>query len=417
MLAQGQGCVFQRYLTQVLGRTSMVATSLLASAFLSLPQVSMASDAATLTIPIVYVARDEEPHIPLSLLDLPADKEGLLGVQLGLNDNQTTGDFLGHKYILHEAIVKADETIEDVVASLDVGEATVMVADLLADDLLALSAAYPQSLIVNTRATDDRLRNQDCRANVLHVAPSRTMLADGLIQFLVWKRWDELVLVTGRHEEDKLYAEALRGSVQRYGLTLVEEKPWTSIPGARRTDSGHHNLQQEIPTFSRFDTHDVVLVADEADEFGEYFSYRTDTPRPIAGTQGLIPTSWHRSQEQWGATQIQRRFVKLANRYMTPRDYSGWAAMRSIGEAVTKTSSHSIDDIRNFILSDQFNLAGFKGVPLTFRVWNGQLRQPVLVVGPRMLVSVSPQEGFLHQVSILDTLGFDKAQSSCEKFQ
>ncbi|MFK7859905.1 MAG: ABC transporter substrate-binding protein [Granulosicoccus sp.] len=382
-----------------------------------MPNVSVAADAPKLTIPVVYVTRYEEPRIPLSLLDLPAEDEGFLGAQLGLNDNQTTGNFLGHEYVLEKVVVEADDNVADVVAGLGVSDSAIMVADLLADDLLVLAASYPQSLIINTRATDDRLRNQDCQANVLHVAPSRTLLTDGLVQFLVWKKWDELVLVTGRHPEDELYAEAMRGSVKRYGLELIEEKPWTSIPGARRTDSGHHNLQQEIPTFSRFDEHDVVLVADEADEFGEYFSYRTESPRPVAGTQGLIPTTWHRSQEQWGATQIQRRFFKLAQRYMTPRDYSGWAAMRSIGEGVTQTSSNAPEDIRKFILSDRFNLAGFKGVPLSFRNWNGQLRQPVLVVGPRMLVSVSPQDGFLHPVSILDTVGFDKPQSSCEKFQ
>ncbi|MFK7996871.1 MAG: ABC transporter substrate-binding protein [Granulosicoccus sp.] len=380
------------------------------------PLPSFAAGEVKLTIPVIYVAREEEQVIPLSLLDLPAEKEGFLGAQLALNDNQTTGDFLGHKYVLSEAIAKADEKVEDVVASLGLSDASIIVADLLADDLLALSSAYPQSLIINSRATDDRLRNEDCRANVLHVAPSRTMLTDGLVQFLVWKKWDELVLVTGRHAEDELYAQAMRGSVKRYGLKLVEEKAWTSIPGARQTDSGHHNLQQEIPTFSRFDRHDVVLIADEADEFGEYFSYRTESPRPVAGTQGLIATSWHRSQEQWGATQIQRRFFKLAQRYMKPRDYSGWAAMRSIGEAVTQTSSNAVEDVREYILSDKFNLAGFKGVPLTYRDWNGQLRQPVLVVGPRMLVSVSPQDGFLHQVSILDTLGFDKPQSTCQNF-
>ena len=381
------------------------------------PLPLMAATETKLTIPVVYITREEEPVIPLSLLDVPAENEGILGAQLALNDNQTTGDFLGHKYELSEVVIGADEKIEEVVAAASLSEDSVFVADLLADDLLALADAYPQGLIINMRAADDRLRNQDCRANTLHVAPSRTMLADGLVQFLVWKRWDQLVLVTGRHPDDQLFADALRSSVQRYGLKLVEEKPWTSIPGARRTDSGHHNLQQEIPTFSRFAEHDVVLVADEADEFGEYFSYRTEDPRPIAGTQGLIPTSWHRSQEQWGATQIQRRFFKLAERYMTPRDYSGWAAMRSIGEAVTQTSSNAATDLRDFMLSDKFNLAGFKGVPLSYRNWNGQLRQPILVVGPRMLVSVSPQDGFLHQVSILDTLGFDKAQSSCQLFQ
>jgi len=389
---------------------------ILAVGTLIVHEQTLASSEVKLTIPIIYIARLEEPHIPLSLLDLPVEREGFLGAQLAQNDNQTTGDFLGHKYVLSEVMVSSEERVEEVVSALDIPEASIFVADLLADDLLALSAAYPQSLIVNTRATDDRLRNDDCRYNIFHVAPSRTMMADGLIQFLVWKKWDQLVLVTGRHDEDALYADALKNSVKRYGLKLVDEKPWTSIPGARRTDSGHHNLQQEIPTFSRFEPHDVLLIADEADEFGEYFSYRTDSPRPVAGTQGLMPATWHRSQEQWGATQIQRRFFKLAQRYMTPRDYSGWAAMRSIGEAVTQTSSSAPADIREFLLSDKFNLAGFKGVPLTFRDWNGQLRQPILVVGPRMLVSVSPQDGFLHQVSILDTLGFDKPQSSCKDF-
>jgi hypothetical protein len=32
-------------------------------------------------------------------------------------------------------------------------------------------------------------------------------------------------------------------------------------------------------------------------------------------------------------------------------------------------------------------------------------------------VSVSPQEGFLHQVSPLDTLGLDRPESACTAFQ
>ena len=378
---------------------------------------SNAAAATTLTIPIIYATREEEAHIPLSLLDLPVEQDGFLGAQLGLNDNQTTGSFLGHNYVFREAMATDDETMEDAVGKVAQNGNLIILADVVADELLALSTAYPQSLIINMRSIDDRLRNEDCRANVLHVTPSRTMLSDGLMQYLVWKRWDELVLVAGRHEEDKLFAKALKASAQRYGLKLVEEKSWTSIPGARRTDSGHHNLQSQIPTFSRFKKHDVVLVADEADEFGEYFSYRTEEPRPVAGTQGLTPSTWHRSQEQWGATQIQNRFTELAGRYMSPRDYSGWLAVRSIGEAVTQTGSNEVDELRSFILSDKFKLAGFKGVPLTFRSWNGQLRQPILVVGARMLVSVSPQDGFLHPVSILDTLGYDEPQSSCENFQ
>jgi ABC transporter substrate binding protein (PQQ-dependent alcohol dehydrogenase system) len=55
----------------------------------------------------------------------------------------------------------------------------------------------------------------------------------------------------------------------------------------------------------------------------------------------------------------------------------------------------------------------FKGQRLTLRDWNLQLRQPILLVDGRMVVSVSPQEGFLHQVSELDTLGIDRPETKC----
>jgi ABC transporter substrate binding protein (PQQ-dependent alcohol dehydrogenase system) len=156
-----------------------------------------------------------------------------------------------------------------------------------------------------------------------------------------------------------------------------------------------------------------VMVADESDIFGEYLPYRLWDPRPVAGTQGLIASAWHRSNEQWGATQVQRRFDKFAGRWMTERDYTAWLTVRSIGEAVTRTKSTDPKVLRDYLRSDKFEIAAFKGEGLTFRTWNQQMRQPLLIVGPRMLVSVSPQEGFLHQRTPLDTLGYDEPESSC----
>lgn len=371
---------------------------------------------AKLDVKIAYISRDEQPFVPLSLLDMPIKDNGLLGARLGLNDNQTTGTFIGHTYDLKAVVAGQDASISDSMRPEYEAGVRFFIADLEANDLVELADAYPDALLVNVRAEDNRLRMEDCRANVFHIAPSRAMLADGLMQYFGWKRWDELVLVTGRHDEDALFAASMTRAAKRFGLKIVDSKQWTSIPGARRADSGHHGPQQEIPVFSRFKEHDVVLVADEFDEFGEYFSYRTSEPRPVAGTQGLIPSAWHRTQEQWGATQIQRRFIKLADRIMSARDYGAWAGMRSLGEAITQMSSMEVEVVRAFLLSDRFKLAAFKGVPLTFRPWNGQLRQPVLVVGARMLVSVSPQKGFLHQVTELDTLGFDQPESTCQAF-
>jgi ABC transporter substrate binding protein (PQQ-dependent alcohol dehydrogenase system) len=63
--------------------------------------------------------------------------------------------------------------------------------------------------------------------------------------------------------------------------------------------------------------------------------------------------------------------------------------------------------------SDRFELAAFKGVKLSFRPWDNQLRQPILLADARSLVSVSPQPGFLHEFSELDTLGIDRPETRC----
>jgi ABC transporter substrate binding protein (PQQ-dependent alcohol dehydrogenase system) len=121
--------------------------------------------------------------------------------------------------------------------------------------------------------------------------------------------------------------------------------------------------------------------------------------------------------ENWGAVQLQRRFETLAGRGMTSEDYAAWAAVRTIGEAVSRVGSSDPDALRTYILSKDFELAGFKGRPLTFRNWNGQLRQPIALAHARALVATAPLEGFMHQTNTLDSLGFDRPESTCAAFQ
>ena len=99
---------------------------------------------------------------------------------------------------------------------------------------------------------------------------------------------------------------------------------------------------------------------------------------------------------------------------MTPLDYQVWLSVRAIGEAATRTRSSAFGAIKNYMLGDSFDLAGFKGQKLAFRGWDQQLRQPILLAAPTALVSVSPQQGYLHPRSPLDTLGVDEPESRCK---
>src|SRR6202040_1536608 len=226
------------------------------------------------------------------------------------------------------------------------------------------------TVLFDAGSIDDRLREQDCRANVIHVAPTRSMLADALAQYLVWKQWKRWLLVTGSHDNDKLYADALRRAARRFGAKIVQERTFEDTGGARRTDSGVTLIQRQMPMLTQqAPTYDVLVAADESEVFASYLPYRTWDPRPVAGSAGLVPTSWDAAQDQWGAVQMQNRFMKLNSRHMTALDMQSCTAARMIGEAVSRVNSGDRKTGLDFLKGPDFSVAAFKGQRLTLRAW------------------------------------------------
>jgi ABC transporter substrate binding protein (PQQ-dependent alcohol dehydrogenase system) len=383
----------------------------------SLVLASAAAHAAEPTEVRVGYLRHVEQRVALSLLQVPAENNGVAGALLAIEDNNTTGRFLNQRFALDELRLKeADDPAAAAMALADRG-VPLVIADLSPDALIkAADAARGRGLLFfNAGAEDDRLREEDCRTNVIHTAPTRSMLADALAQYLAWKQWKRWLLVVGSHSRDKLYAEALRRAARRFGARIVQERVFEDTGGARRTDSGIAQVQRQIPTFTQeAPAYDVLVAADESEVFANYLPYRTWDARPVAGSAGLVPTSWDASHDQWGAVQLQNRFVKAYSRRMTALDMQAWSAARMIGEAASRTRSTEPQKLAAFIKGPDFALAAFKGQRLTLRDWNLQLRQPILLADGRMVVSVSPQPGFLHQVSELDTLGFDRPETKCK---
>ncbi|UCI10517.1 branched-chain amino acid ABC transporter substrate-binding protein [Mesorhizobium sp. B1-1-8] len=388
----------------------------LALAFLMLLAMAPPGLAEPQTLVIGYLGEQRKPPLPLGPLDEVVTDDGLQGARLGIADDVSTGRFLSQQFRLHEIVLKPGETPAEAVREFAAAGISFVVADLDADRLLQASDApgAERMTLFNSRALDERLRQEDCRNNVLHTIPSRAMLADGLAQYLVWKRWQHWFLLVGPHPEDQAMAVAFRRAAARFGAEITIDQPWTFRPANGRADTGHVTLQTEIPAATQVGDYDVLVVADEADEFGAFLEGRTALARPVVGTQGLVATGWSAVNEEWGAAQLQDRFHKQAGRWMLASDYAAWLALRSIGEAATRV--HSLDPIAigKYLHGEDFLLAGFKGQGLSFRPWNGQMRQPILIAGARLLVSSSPQPGFLHQRTPLDTLGIDLEESTCK---
>src|SRR6266487_2987146 len=332
----------------------------------------MSASTAATEINIGYLRRTD-PKSTLSLIQTPAANDGLAGARLAIDDNNTTGTFLNQQFSLED--LRLGGGADPVAATIALAErgVSLVIVDLPADALLKVvdAGAARKLLFFNVGAIDDRLREEDCRANVIHTAPTRSMLADALAQYLVWKQWRRWLLVVGSHAEDKLYGDALRRSAKRFGARIVQEKVFEDTGGARRTDSGVVQIQRQLPVFTQgAPAYDVLVVADESEVFASYLPYRTWDPRPVAGSAGLVPTSWDGSHDQWGAIQLQDRFMKQFSRRMTARDMQAWTAVRMIGEATSRTNSGDIKRVTDFIKGPDFSVAAFKGTKLTLRDWN-----------------------------------------------
>jgi ABC transporter substrate binding protein (PQQ-dependent alcohol dehydrogenase system) len=368
--------------------------------------------AAGLNVVIAIVTREKPPPPLYDPRARPQD-EGIQGARLAIVDNNTTGGFINQHFDLREVILGKDQSPVEAARGLARNGAGLIVLDLPADDQLAVSDALKDSdaALFNVTAPDDRLRGKECRANLFHIAPSRAMLTDALAQYLVVKHWANLFLITGPNPPDKLYADALRASAKKFGLKITAEKPWTF--GALAKARGDNITVSDALVFTQGVSYDIMAVADEDDDFGDYIPYHTWDAKLLAGTQGLIAASWHETQFAWGAEQLQDRFLRTAKRFMRPVDYQAWVAVRAIGEAVSHINSADAREISSFMLTPDYDLAAFKGVAVSFRRWDRQLRQPLLLVQPSALVAVAPQPGFLHQRTPLDTLGVDQPETEC----
>ncbi|KQU02054.1 ABC transporter substrate-binding protein [Methylobacterium sp. Leaf469] len=356
------------------------------------------------------------PELAPSSYDAEAapEDEGVAGARMAIKDNNTTGRFTKQTYALDEIALDATKSPVDAARELTGRGIKFLVLALPADAVLAVADALKGEgvTVFNVAAPDDRLRGVDCRRNVFHVLPSRAMQTDALAQFFTLMRWRKMFLITGPQDGDRLYAEAFKNSARKFNLKITAEKPWTFGPLAKAR--GDTPTRSEAMVFTRGVDYDLAIVADEANDWGDYVPFRTVDPRPVAGTQGLIATTWHPTLETWGAAQAQNRFRRQAGRLMRPLDYQAWAAVRSIGEAATQKKTADPAVLAPYFADPAFSLPAYKGVSLTYRPWDHQLRQPVIVVQPKAMVSVAPEQGFTHQRTPLDTLGIDLPETTCK---
>jgi ABC transporter substrate binding protein (PQQ-dependent alcohol dehydrogenase system) len=368
-------------------------------------------NADVLNVNILYLEQKiQKPPVLSNIIEEPQDL-GIKGAQIAIIDSNKSAKFLNQNFTL-ESKISFDEN--ELISAFEefIKNKNSYVLLNVEDELLEKLLKNPLSkdaLLINASSQNTNLRKAICKNNLLHTSASNAMLYDGLVQFLVKRDFKKIFLLSGKNPKDLQIKEDIKRAAKKFGAQIVVEKEWDNNSDIRR------KATDEFPVFTQAKDYDVILLADYYGDFGEFVYFNSWLPRPVAGTQGLTPVSWHKVIEQWGAAQMQSRFEKFASRWMESRDFSNWLAIRTIITSISKTKTADLKTNLDYIYSDDFDVAAYMGRKLSFRDYNGQIRIPISLVQPRALISTSPQVGFLHPTTDLDTLGIAPFEMECKK--
>lgn len=273
---------------------------------------------------------------------------------------------------------------------------------------LAASTRDSEVLLFNIAATEMQLRRGQCSPHLFHTIPSDAMKTDALAQYLATRRWREVLVLHGPEEDDVNFAEAFRRSASRFGLKVTGVRRLKA--GSNPRDRDHNNVALLTADID----YQVVFVADMEGETGRYIPYQTKRPRPVVGSTGLEPLAWSPLFERHGAPQLNHRFERHAGRAMGGKDWAAWVAVKSIVQSAVRTRPITFERIAAYLRSDDLKIDGAKGPALSYRPWNNQLRQPILLATHDAVIARAPLEGFMHPTETMDTLGDDRTESECD---
>ncbi len=332
------------------------------------------------------------------------------GAEVALKESKFHASGIGATFKLEQVKGKDTATLLTSFKEMNAKGVQFFLLDLPADVLVELATAAKghNALLFNISAREDRLRQEQCQANVLHTVPNASMLTDALAQYLVFRKWKEVLMLAGQRPDDLELNKAFERSAKRYGLDITEQRPFVLNNDPRQRD------QNNISLLTAGADYDVIFVSDTHGEFARNVPYASIKPQLVVGSEGLAATAWHWAWERHGAPQLENRFEEKANRPMRDNDWAAWIAVKAIAEAVQRTQSRDFAVLSKHLRSEAMILDGFKGNRLNFRPWDNQLRQPLLLGTHNWVVERAPLDGFLHQKNNMDTLGFDERDSKCK---
>jgi ABC transporter substrate binding protein (PQQ-dependent alcohol dehydrogenase system) len=366
-------------------------------------------------VPIGFLGLDDDPRhaaveLYTGLLLRPAVRP-VDGARTALQAGRIVGRALGVDFQIREASAADAAGLAAAATRLAEDRVHYVLLDLPAAEIEAVTAVLADEdiLLFNVSAEDDRLRGEGCSANLFHTIPSLAMRTDALAQYLARMAWHDVLLLTGPLPQDEVEARSHLHSLQRFGMKIADARRFVASNDPRQRELNNIRLLTQGIDY------DVVLAVDTGSQIARTFPYRIVLPRPVVGDAGLVPSAWHWTFERYGAPQLNQRFSREVDgqRAMADPEFAAWVAVRAIIEAHAQARSSDPATVAAVIRSPDLNLDIYKGAPASFRSWDNQLRQPMLLHTEDAVIERAPVEGFRHARNDLDTLGVDAPETLC----
>jgi ABC transporter substrate binding protein (PQQ-dependent alcohol dehydrogenase system) len=390
-----------------------LATATLAQTPQQPRQPPQAAPLARVTVGFVEIEGDprHEPIRGYERLILKTREHPFAGAQVGIDEARALTRVLQTEFALQRITVKTTEEVAPAVQqALEVQNIHFFILDTPAEAFKPLASVVRgrDVLLFNATAPEDWLRRDLCAPEIIHTFPSLAMSMDGLVQLLIARKWRDVLALQGPLPTDALAAKAFEASVKKFGARIVATRDFKAGTDPREREKNDPLL---LTALSR--DYDVVFVADDDFDFARQLPYQTVRPRPVVGSIGLEPVAWHWTWEHNGAPQINSRFRRATSgRHMEGGDWAAWIAVKMIVQATLRTHASDFQKQRQFLMGD-VGFDGDKGLAVSIRPWDHQLRQAILLAAPYEVVASAPIEGFLHKTNVLDTLGDDETETKC----
>jgi ABC transporter substrate binding protein (PQQ-dependent alcohol dehydrogenase system) len=333
------------------------------------------------------------------------------GAQVGIDEAAALTRVLRTEFKLERITVKSAAEVAPAVIEANAAKSIqFFIIDAPAEAFKPLAAAVRgrDVLLFNVTAPEDFLRREVCAREIVHTIPSLVQSMDGLVQYLVSRKWRDYLVLHGTLPADAVMTKAFEASAKKHGARIVANKEFKVGTDPREREKNNPAL---LTSGTR--DYDALFIADDAFEFARQVPYQTIRARPVVGSIDLEPVAWHWTWEHNGAPQVNSRFQKISNgRRMESADWAAWIAVKMVVKSAQGTRSADFKKQRDFIIGGNI-FDGDKGLAMSVRPWDQQLRQAILLAAPYQVVASAPIEGFLHKTNVLDTLGDDEPETPC----